>query len=485
VLRLCFVASECTPYAKTGGLADVVAGLSRYLSDLGQDVRVFMPLYDTISRKDREIRPVDFLQGMTIDMAGRRLVANVHVMRVGKSDQWIHLVDCPEMYHRGGLYRGDGDEHLRFALLSRIAIESCQRMAWAPDVFHVHDWHAAMVPLYLKTVYAWDRLFEKSRSVLTIHNLAYQGWFPDRVAQEIGFGDFRSMLHQDDLQAGALSFLKTGIIYADWLTTVSRTYAREIQGDEHGQGLQSMLRAREDHLTGIVNGVDYADWDPATDPYIAQHFSRSDLSGKAVCRRDLLSSMGLRPSDDAAVIGMVTRLTPQKGVEFMQEVLPEVLRSRNVRFVGLGSGESRYEEFFQSLQKHFPGRAAYFRGYQEKLAHMIEAGADMFLMPSRFEPCGLNQMYSLRYGTIPVVRKTGGLADTVELWDPVRDTGTGFMFDHATAQGLRWALGAALDLFERDRAAWTRLMMRGMAQDFSWERQGREYLALYARLSGK
>ncbi|MBX3372487.1 MAG: glycogen synthase GlgA [Phycisphaeraceae bacterium] len=485
MLRICFVASEFAPFAKTGGLADVTAGLSRYLVDLGQDVRVFLPFYRGMDLGGRTPQPVEFARNVGIELGGRKRVFTLETVQVGSTRQWVHLVNCPELFHRDGLYRSDGDEHIRFAFLCRAAIESCQRMGFGPDIFHVHDWHTALVPLYLKTIYAWDRLFAGSRTVLTLHNLAYQGWFAAQAADEIGFAEHRGMLHQDDLNSGTMSYLRHGIIWADWLTAVSRTYAREIQTEEFGMGLESMLRARADHLSGIVNGVDYHDWNPETDPHIARNFSRHDLSGKAACRRALLETMGLDVDESACIVAVVTRLTGQKGIDLMFETVPELLRSRRVRFVALGSGESRYEEFLHGLQKAFPRRAGYFRGYQNRLAHMIEAGADVFLMPSRFEPCGLNQMYSLRYGTVPVVRRTGGLADTIRQYDPATDSGTGFLFDHPTAQGLRWGMQQAVDLFERDRLAWTRLMQRGMAQDFSWERQGREYLSLYARLSGR
>jgi starch synthase len=290
------------------------------------------------------------------------------------------------------------------------------------------------------------------------------------------------MLHQEDLAAGRVSFLRTGLIYADALSTVSRTYAREIQTPEHGFGLDGMLRARADHLVGIVNGVDYGEWDPATDPHLPHHYSAADLSGKAAMKRALLERVGLPAADDVPVVGIVSRLTAQKGFELLFDTLPEMLPARDLRLVALGSGEARYESFLAWLAAHHPGKVHYHRGYSEPLAHWIEAGADLFLMPSRYEPCGLNQMYSLRYGTPPVVRRTGGLADTVKPWNPAKREGTGFAFDHFTPEGLRWALDRALET-RRDSAAWTLLQRNGMAQDFSWSKQVVPYERLYARLA--
>jgi len=289
--------------------------------------------------------------------------------------------------------------------------------------------------------------------------------------------------HRLDLSAGHLNFMKNGILQADALTAVSRTFAREIQTPEEGFGLDGLLRARSDRLFGIVNGVDYGDWSPETDPNLFYHYSASDIAGKRNCKRALLREIGFDERTAAPVVGIVSRLTPQKGFDLCFDSLPAFLAQRDMRLVALGSGEPRYEEFFQTLERRFPGKAWFYRGYNEKLAHQIEAGADIFLMPSKFEPCGLNQMYSLRYGTPPVVRKTGGLADTVEPFDPATGQGTGFVFEHFTAVGLGWALDMALNAY-RHPLLWQRLMASGMSKDFSWEIQGKEYVELYQRLAG-
>jgi starch synthase len=389
-------------------------------------------------------------------------------------------VVCPALYGREATYTADADEHLRFAMLSRAAIESCQRMGFAPDVFHVHDWHTALVPLYLKTVYAWDKLFAATKTVLTIHNIGYQGVVGAEAKDELGFGEYASLLHQDDLARGRLSFLTTGILYATTLSTVSRTHAREMMTPEYGMGLDGLLRARADSFTGIVNGIDTAIWSPEIDAHLPARYSADDLDGKAVCKRALSEEVGLSSAADAPLLGIVSRMTAQKGLDLAFDVLPKALAHTSMRLVVLGSGDSRYERFFTDLARRFPGQAAYRQGYDEPLAHRIEAGCDLFLMPSRYEPCGLNQMYSQRYGTVPVVRKTGGLADTVHHFDRATGQGTGFVFEHATPEGLEWALVQALRAF-RDPHTFIQIQLNGMGEDFSWQRRVREYEALYAR----
>ncbi len=482
-LRVCQIAAEVTPFAKTGGLGDVVAGLSRALGDKGHDVRVFLPFYAPVAELDFPFVEVDFLKDLDLALGERKFRYSVLTTRLPGCAVDVYFVHCPALFHQNRIYSGDWDEYLRFGLLTRAALECCQRMGFAPQIVHVHDWHTALAPLYLRSVYDWDRLFASTRTVLTLHNLGFQGIFGRAAIRELGFAELTRQLPQDDLAGGKMSFLKTGILHADALTTVSRTYAHEIQTREHGFGLDAMLRARADHLVGIVNGVDYGEWDPEHDPRLPHHYSSDDLSGKEEMRRALLDKVGLPATPRAPVIGLVSRLTGQKGIDLLFDVLPDFLSQRDLRCVVLGSGESRYESFFSWLQSSHPGKAWTFRGYSEELAHWIEAGADLFLMPSRYEPCGLNQMYSLRYGTVPVVRRTGGLADTVEPWNPVARTGTGFLFDHFTPEGLRWALDTALSTW-RDHAAWRQLMRNGMAQDFAWSRQLAAYEELYARLTG-
>ncbi len=480
-MKICMICSELSPIAKTGGLGDAVAGLARFLADQGVDLRIFMPFYSA-ARVDRQaVMPVEFLQGLRTELAGRAVEYDVYTTALPGTSQPIHLIHCPKLYARRGIYDDRGDEHLRFALLARGAIESCQRMGFGPDVFHLNDWHTALVPIYLRSLYGWDKLFAGSRTLLTIHNLAFQGVFPAREVAALGLGPVRSLLHQDDLARGRVSFMTSGILHADHLSTVSPTYAREILTPDHGFGLDPLLRARADHLAGIVNGVDYGEWDPASDRLIARPYSASELGGKEVNKKALLEEVGLPYETGVPVLGVVSRLTAQKGFDLLFGTIPELLSRRKARIVILGNGEARFEEFFLRLQSVFPGRAHFHRGFDNPLAHRIQAGSDMFLMPSRYEPCGLTQLYSLRYGTAPIVRRTGGLADTVELYDSATGSGTGFVFDHFEPDALRWALDYALDSYT-DQTRWLGLMRNAMAQDFSWERQGRHYLDLYRRL---
>jgi starch synthase len=476
--RVLQVAAEVTPFAKTGGLGDVVSGLSRFLGRAGHDVRVFLPFYSHLAwERDRYV-PVDFIQDVPIQLGPRRYTYSVLTTPLPASDVNAYFLDCPELFGQGAIYHGDQEDSVRFGLLTLAALECAQRMGWSPDVVHCHDWHTALAPVYRRAYFEWDRLFERTRTVLTIHNLGFQGIVDPSRLGDLGLDRHAHLL---DLSPGHLNFLRNGILHADALTAVSRTYAREIQTPEMGFGLDGLLRARADRLVGIVNGVDYGEWNPETDPLIPYHYSARDLSGKATMKRALLREMDMDQSTAAPVLGIVSRLTPQKGFDLAFEVLPELLARRDVRLVALGSGESHYEAFFHRLQARFPGRAWFYQGFNNKLAHWIEAGADLFLMPSRFEPCGLNQMYSLRYGTPPVVHKTGGLADTVEPFDSKWRQGTGFVFEHFDPPALRWALDHALDIFP-DRQTWERLMRNGMAKDFSWDVQGKEYVELYGKL---
>jgi starch synthase len=483
-LKLCLATSELAPLAKTGGLADVSGALAAYLHRKGHDVRLLMPLYSSIDTSGLDIMPVDYLQELPIRIGHRDGRYSIDTAHLPGTDLPLYLLRCPELYDRSTIYTTDPDEHRRFILLSRAAIEMCQNMGFAPDIFHCHDWHTALIPLYLRSRYLWDRLFNATKSVLTIHNIGYQGIVNASALDDLGLEGAVHELHQEDLSLGRINFLKTGVLHADLLTTVSPTYAREIQGDQYGMGLQHLLRTRQDSLIGILNGVDYAEWDPATDQLIPANYNRRNMSGKKTCKLALMEQMGLAGGVRQPLVGMVTRLTAQKGIDLIQKVLPALLQQRSFSLVALGSGEPRYERFLDWLAGTFPGRVAFYRGYSNRLAHWIEAGADMFLMPSLYEPCGLNQMYSLRYGTIPIVRETGGLADSVRLYDPATRKGDGIVFRDFNEWGLGWAIGAALDLYT-DRPAWRRMMQNGMAKDFSWERQGQEYVDLFRRLIGR
>jgi starch synthase len=482
-MRIGFVTSEVTPYAKTGGLGDVSADLSRQLARWGHDIRVFLPLYRSVAESDPGLVPVDFIQNVPLGVGDRTYRFGLYTLP-REAGAALYFVHCPALYGRDGIYSDAPDEHIRFIVLSRAAIEACQRMGWAPDVLHCHDWQSAIVPLYIQTRYAWDRLFADTRTVLTIHNIGYQGIFPASEVADLGLGEHQHRLHQEDLREGRINLLKAGLLAANVITTVSETYAREIQTPAHGFGLDPVLRARRGDLVGIVNGIDAEIWNPETDRRIPHRYSPSRMGGKERNKRALLQSVGLPYEKGVPLAGIVSRLVQQKGFDLLYDPLPDALRSRPLRLVVVGTGEEPYERFFQRLQDHFPTQVAFYRGFSDELAATVEAGSDLFLMPSRYEPCGLNQMYSLRYGTIPVVRRTGGLADTVVPFNPSTGEGTGVVFDHDDPQGLRWALHAALDLYDEPRL-WSRIIQNAMAEDFSWSHQGRKYEDLYTRLTGK
>ena len=481
-LAICLLASEVEPLSKTGGLADVAGALTRSLHRAGHDVRLFTPCYATIDRAGIEAEPVEGLQGLPLALGPNHYVFSVlHGRLPGGAP--VHLIDCPELYARRAIYSSDPDEHLRFLAFTRASLEACRRLGFAPRVLHCNDWHTAFAPLFLRTVWAREPLFRATRTVLTIHNIGYQGIFAAERVADLGLAPAaRELLHPGDLAGGRINALRHGIIYADLITTVSPTHAREICSAEYGMGLEDSLRARGAAVSGILNGVDYEKWDPRRDRYLPRHYDAGSLAVKGELKRQFAAREKLTTAPEVPLAGIVSRLAVQKGIELMFEALPKVLDERPLAFVALGNGEPRYEEFFSALERDFPGRVRFHSGYDDELAHWIEAASDLFLMPSRYEPCGLNQMYSLRYGTVPIVRRTGGLADSVQHYEPAPGTGTGVVFDDFNPGALEWALNTGLDLYAQP-AHWARLLRNGMAQDFSWERQVGQYVALYGRLT--
>jgi len=481
-LKLCILASEMMPFAKTGGLADVAGALDREFGNLGHDARAFMPLYRAVRAGPWELSEVPAVRGVTLSIGAERYEFSLRSAVAPGTGRPVYFVDCPPMFDRSALYTGDADEYRRFLLFTRAVLESCQRLGFAADIFHCNDWHTALLPLLLETIYAGDRRFADSRTVLTIHNIGYQGVMPAAAAAELGLAPGDVRLDAADSAHGVINALKTGIRCADAVTTVSPTYAREILAEPLGMGLQGALRARADGVTGILNGVDYDQWDPRHDPYIPAHFGAGDWGGKAANKRALLAASGLESDAATPLIGMVGRLTEQKGLDLLYDALPAFLDRRNCALTILGDGEARYVEFFERLTRRFPGRVAFQFGYDEAKAHLIEAGSDAFLMPSRYEPCGLNQMYSQRYGTIPIVHKTGGLADSVVHFDAASGTGTGCVFNDYDVPAVAWALDTTLDWFAYPNL-WRRLMKNAMAEDFSWGRRIAEYDALFRRIA--
>ena len=481
-MHIVFAASECVPFIKTGGLADVIGALPAELVRQGHEVTVYLPLFRAVAAKlgKREVAA----RSLTIPFSGYNRF--VDVVDGGILDGVRHLfIDCPTLFDREALY-GSGatdysDNWERFGLFSRAVLEASKQLG-VPEIFHAHDWQAAMLPVFLRTVYAEDPLLDHAGTVFTIHNAGYQGWFPPATTERLllPWEVFRMdrLEHYD-----TFNFLKGGIVYADALTTVSRKYAQEIQTPEFGNGLDATLRRRAADLTGILNGVDYDEWNPALDRYIAAHYSAEALAGKGECRRDLLHAFGA-PSlpDTTPLLGIVSRFATQKGFDLLAQIA-ERLAERELFLVALGTGEPYYENLLRSLAERFPHRFAVRVEYDNTLAHKIEAGSDIFLMPSRYEPCGLNQIYSLRYGTVPVVRATGGLDDTVqELANPYE--GTGFKFHGYESRDFLLTIDRALASFA-DREAWQQLMRNGMAQDYSWRAPAAEYVALYQAVARK
>jgi starch synthase len=482
-LPVCFLASEVAPLSKTGGLADVSAALTGVLTDAGHDVRLFTPAYASVDRVACGAQPVAGLERLPVTVgASTYPFALLRGTLPGGAP--VYLLDCPALFARPTLYTSDPDEHVRFLAFTRAALLSCLQMRWAPRIVHCNDWHTGFAPLFLRSSYRSEPLLAAARTLLTIHNIGYQGIFAATQVADLNLaGADLGLLYQPDLRAGHINALRQGILCADAINTVSPTHAREICSEEYGMGLQDSLRARSAVLSGILNGVDYQEWDPRHDPVLPEHYDPEHLAVKARLKARLSARDGLDPAPAVPLAGIVSRLAAQKGIELMFEALPRVLERRALNLIVLGDGEPQYVVFFRELATRFAGRVHFHHGYDNALAHWIEAASDMFLMPSRYEPCGLNQMYSLRYGTVPIVRRTGGLADSVEHFDARTGEGTGFVFNDFDTPALEWALNTALDLYAQP-GHWSRLVQNGMARDFSWARQAREYLALYRGLAG-
>ncbi|HKN22920.1 MAG TPA: glycogen synthase GlgA [Terracidiphilus sp.] len=477
-MQITFAASESTPLAKTGGLADVVGALPPELIKLGHQVTVYLPFYARI-RRLVEGEPNYAVRSITIPFRHYNRFAGV--VDGGKRDGVQYFfIDCPELFDRKELYGPPGADYAdnaeRFGLFCRAVIEA-SKLLGVPDVLHVHDWQAALIPVYLRTTYLDDPVLHSAATVLTIHNAAYQGKFPPATTEQLLF-PWEIFTMDKVEQFDRFNFLKGGVVFSDLLTTVSRKYAEEIQTAEFGELLEGVLRKRAADLHGILNGVDYTQWNPAADGHLAAHYTPENLEGKRICRADLLHAFGLGNVADATpVIGIVSRLATQKGFGIVAKIVEE-LADRDLAVVALGTGDPYYENLFRGWAFRHPATVAVQIRYDDALAHKIEAGADMFLMPSRYEPSGLNQMYSLKYGTVPIVRATGGLDDTIEEWDPVKGTGTGFKFEGYDPKDLLIEIDRALEAF-RDKEGWTRLMRNGMARNYCWSGPAKEYVRVY------
>ena len=478
-LSILMVASEGVPFAKTGGLADVTSALSRALGRLGHRVTLVMPKY-------REVGSVgESSHNVSVTLGDRPFQIGFIEQPIGDGATVV-FVQCDELYDRDGLYEIGGRDHsdnaTRFGVLSRAALEYCLAREMRPDVIHAHDWQAGLVPVYARTRYGEDPRLSGVPTVFTIHNLAYQGVFPESAMVSLDLDS--TLFTVTGLEFwGQMNLLKAGINFSDLVTTVSEAYAREVLTPEVGYGFDGVVSARRDRLRGILNGIDTDVWNPARDPLIPKPFTSADVSGKRASKRRLLELMGLPTSDaDLAhpVVGMISRLVHQKGFDLVAEVIDE-LPQLGASFVVLGTGERQYEEMWQRAARRHPSVFGVRIGYDETLAHLIEAGSDMFLMPSRYEPCGLNQMYSMRYGSVPIVRATGGLDDAVTQYDAVDGSGTGFKFTEFESAAMLESLRTAIAVFG-DARRWRALQSAGMTRDFSWNASAKTYVSEYRAL---
>ena len=484
-LKVLFVASECAPYAKCGGLGDVVASLPKALRRLGVDARVALPLYDAIPKQKHGLQA----DGSCLVPCGHGEVNGCGVWR-GTADGGVPIwfIEHNRYYARGGIYddRGVefGDNAYRFGLLCLAAAQLCRDRDWIPDVVHAHDWPTAIFPALLD---AWRKAgtpLGRAASVLTIHNQSYQGYYPPAVLGYLGLGP--EYFTPDGLEAwGKINLLKGGINFADAVTTVSPTYAKELLGEPGGNGLSGYLQRRGGDFEGILNGADYEVWDPETDRKIPANYRVESLIGKGLCKRELQAQLGLTEDPAVPLFGIVSRLATQKGTGLMREALPRALAGMKLQLAVLGSGDGADENFFRWLAREHPGRVAAEIGYSDELSHRIQAGADFFLMPSLFEPCGLTQLYSLRYGTLPVVHATGGLEDTIEQYNEGEGTGTGFKFYAPTAAAFHDAIGWAVSTWHDRPSHVTMMREQAMKVRFDWETSARRYGEVYRRALAK
>ena len=477
--RILFVTSEAVPYMKTGGLADVAGTLPRYFDKEEYDVRIIMPKYACM---DEAFLPdLQYICHFYVDLNWRKQYAGI-LMSEYEGVKY-YFVDN-EFYFAGDRpYNNIYEDVEKFAFFSKAAVQCLPYIDFAPHVIHCHDWQTGLVPVYLKTSFGWDSYYYGIRTVYTIHNLKFQGrWKMQEIMDITGLP--AQIFNDRELEAyGEANYLKGGVVYSDAVTTVSPTYARDIQTPEGGEGLNGLFAARSNVLYGITNGLDYQEYDPQQDAFLAANYTvRNAVSGKKANKLALQKEMGLPQGTEPFLVGMVSRMTDQKGFDILAVILEELLGSMDIQLVVLGTGEKRYEEMFSYFQRRYPERIAAHIGYSQELAHRIYASCDAFLMPSLFEPCGLSQMMAMRYGTVPIVRETGGLKDTVEAYNEYEDTGDGFSFANYNAQEMLAVIRYARRVFSSDTAAWRRIMKRAMEKDFSWEASVRRYEELYAQL---
>ncbi|MEE4310679.1 MAG: glycogen synthase GlgA [candidate division KSB1 bacterium] len=479
-MKILFVSPEVYPFAKTGGLADVGGALPPYIKKLGHDIRIILPGYGTIDRQRFRIRKVRNSALAPIQIGGKTEHAGLSATMLPGSDVKTYFVENDHYYDRPELYKnpvsnGDWDDNdQRFLFFNLAVLKSMETLNWVPDVIHCNDWQSSLIPLLLKTHYIRLGI----NSLLTIHNIAYQGIFESSFLELWDFPEYLSYPYSGIEYWGKVNLLKAGIVYADVINAVSPTYSHEIQqSEEYGCGLEGVLRDRTRDIYGILNGVDYETWSPETDSHIPHTFSKDKLEGKRKNKRNLLEDSGLIYDERTPLIGIISRLVDQKGFDLIGDIIHKLMKL-NLQIIILGTGEQKYHKLFTELMAQYPKKLVVHLKFDNTLAHRIEAGSDIFLMPSKYEPCGLNQMYSLRYGTVPIVRKTGGLADTITEYNRLSKEGNGFVFEKYDSDSLFQAIKRALQLYS-NKTEWKKLMGNGMEEDFSWDRSAREYVKIY------
>jgi starch synthase len=478
-LKILFASSEVTPFAKTGGLADVSASLPVALSKLGHQVITVMPLYRSVLEGQFELEPIE--KSLEILMGGKPLKIKVYHAKM-RRNLLIYFLQRDEFFDRSGLYgtsEGDYfDNPERFIFFSRGILQLGKLIKFQPDIIHCHDWQTSLLPVYLKSLYRDDTFFRQTRTIFTIHNLAYQGVFSKEYMEVSELPS--ELFSMKGLEYyGKMNFLKGGIVFSDIVSTVSEKYAQEIQTADYGYGLEGVLRERRGGVYGVLNGVDYTSWDPETDPHLAANYSLKSLDGKKKCKQELMKIFKFKGRNEAPLIGIISRLAEQKGFDILAEGIEELMKL-DLFLAVLGKGDERYEKQFTKFGEKYRGRLGVRVAFDNVLAHKIEAGSDMFLMPSRYEPCGLNQMYSLKYGTIPVVRATGGLDDTIKEFEPESGKGNGFKFVEYSSRAMIEKIKSALEIYQ-DKKLWSKLIKNAMKEDFSWKNSASKYVEIYNR----
>ncbi len=484
--KVFFVSSEVTPFAKTGGLAEVSAALPKELKERGHDVRMMMPNYRSVNERKFTLRDVIRLKDMAVPVSGQLIKASSKSSFLPDSKVQIYLLYHKQFFDRDGLYQNSAgqdyaDNAERFIFFCRGCLETLKLLQWQPDLIHCNDWQSALIPVYLKTLYKDDPFFKDIPVFLSVHNLAHQGIFDAAVVQKAGLP--QEMFYPGSTLEffGKFNFLKAGLLNADMIGTVSQAYAKDIQQSaEHGMGLEGVLHARRNDLHGIANGADYAEWNPETDKFISHFYSAADLAPKVLNKQALLTRLGLAFSDETPLVAMVSHFDDTKGLDLVDEGFDRLM-ALGAQVAMLGTGDEKYHKVLARLAKKYPRQLSVTLRFDNALAHLIQAGADMLLKPSRYEPCGVGQFQAMRYGTIPIVHAAGGLAETVQNYDPRAESGSGFVFKKYEADDMVKTIERAIKVFQ-DKKRWAKLMKNAMKQDYSWEAAAEKYTKLYAKL---